>query len=267
MMPTASRIVLPGGLDAYMEAISRCDYDEAIRHVDDQILSALPPPDDEEETGPRRQAVGPDGLRAILPETFDAPAVITVAAGTGSQWLLEGRIESAPARTFVASFTLRRNLLVRQLIYRCPLVEPPPVDRVAASGAHHDGRAVVERYFECLDRSDFAGAVECFSAGALYSHPPYSPGAGRAEFRGADELRRGFERRGPKPNRHHVLLVGAQFGANCLIEGQSVDQPSGSSFISSFSVDRDGLINRYLAVACRPIVPFEHSWRDGRDSG
>lgn len=266
-MSTASSIVLPPGLDAYMEAISRCDYDEAIRHVDDQILSALPPPDDQEETGPRRQAVGPDGLRAILPESFGAPAVVSVGAGEGSHWLVEGRIESVPPETFVASFTMRAERLARQLIYRCPLVEPAPVDQVAASGGHHDGRAAVERYFECLDRSDFAGAVECFSAGVMYSHPPYSPGAGRAEFHGADELRQGLERRGPKPNRHHVLLVGAQRRADCLIEGQSVDQPSGSSFISSFSVDPEGLINRYLAVACRPIVPFEHCWQDGRDSG
>jgi hypothetical protein len=262
---TTSRIALPVALDAYLEAISRGDYDQAVRHADGQILSAMPPLDEQEETDPRRQVTGAKELRAVLPDSFGGAALtLLAAAGTDNHWLVEGRIESASAQTFVGSFTLRGDRLARQLVYRCQLVEPPPVDRPAATGNRHDARAVVDRYFDRLDKGDFSGAVACFSADVLYSHPPYSPGAGRAEFQGADELLAGFERRGVKPNRHHVLLVSPQNGPDCLIEGHTVDPPHGSSFISSFSLDEDGLIKRYLALACRPSVPVELPHQDGR---
>ncbi len=266
-MSTTSRTVLPAALDAYLEAISRGDYDEAVRHADGRILSAMPPLHEQEETDPRRVLTGTEALRGVLPESFPGALTLLAAAGTDNHWLVEGRIESATAQTFVGSFTLSGDRLTRQLLYRCQLVEPPPADRAPATGNQHDARAVVDRYFNRLDEGDFSAAVACFSADVLYSHPPYSPGAGRAEFRGADELLAGLERRGVKPHRHHVLLVSPQNGPDCLIEGYSVDQPHGSSFISSCSLDDAGLIKRYLAVACRPIVPLELPHQDGRDSG
>ena len=257
-MSTTSRSVLPAALGAYLEAVSRGDYDEAVRHADGQILSAMPPLDDHEETDPRRQVTGVNELRAVLGDSFGGAALTMLAvAGTNNRWLVEGRIESSPAQSFVGSFTLRGDLLTRQLVYRCRLVEPPPVGRPPANGDQPDARTVVDRYFHRLDEGDFPGAVACFSGDVLYSHPPYARGAGRAEFRGADELLAGFERRGAKPSRDHVVLISPQNGSNCLIEGYTVDRPQGSSFMSSFSLDEDGLIKRYLAVACQPIVPFE----------
>ena len=70
---------------------------------------------------------------------------------------------------------------------------------------------MLDTYFEHLEHGRFAAAADCFSEDCLYSHPPYAPGAGRAEFRGRAELLAGFVRRGNRPY-EHTLAVTLQRG-------------------------------------------------------
>jgi hypothetical protein len=173
--------------------------------------------------------------------------------------VIEGRLldrASEPAATFLASYQLRGGRIARQLVYTCPLVEPSPTWTSGNAGAAPaDARAAVDRYFEHLDANEFEAAAACFSPDVLYSHPPYGPGEPRAEFRGRDQLLAGFHRRGPKPARSHHIDLSPQQGSECFLEGYTIDAPVGCSFISSLSLDPDGLIRRYLAVLCEPAVP------------
>ncbi len=256
-MSTTSRLALPVAIDAYLDAIATGDFDAGVLHTDAQVISALPPGTEAAENAPRLEVVGRDALRSALPGSFgDSGLTVLAAAGAGEHWLVEGRIEGEPSETFAAGFTLRDDLIARQLVFRCQLVEPPPIAAADTAVTEHDARAMVDRYFDRLETGDFPAAVACFSADGLYSHPPYSPGAGRAEFRGSEELLAGFNHRGVRSVRHR-LLVSPQNGADCLIEGLTDDEPQGGSFISSLSLDEDGRIKRYLALFCQPIVAFD----------
>lgn len=255
-MIATSQTVLPTSLHRYLTAVTTDQFEEAVDLVTPDALSALPPAGPHEETAPRHQAGDREELNRILPGSFgDGPITVLTAAGTeDGHWLLEGRIESEPAETLIASFSTDGDLISRQLVFRCQLVEPPPA---AASSAHRDGLRAVERYFEDLEAADMPAAVACFSTDALYSHPPYkhAPEEGRAEFRGRTALLAGFKRRGYRTV-HHELLAHVQSGADFLVEGGTDDEPGGGSFISSVSLDADGRIRRYVALFTQPRVPF-----------
>jgi ketosteroid isomerase-like protein len=250
----------PAAVGALLDALRDDDLDAAAAAVPEGALSALPGPDGP-ETAPRVIARDPAALRRALQAAFRGrrPEVLVCVAPSARDCLLEGRLVDAtgtPVETFLASYQLRDGRIARQLVYTCPLVEPSrtwngasPVD------APGDARAIVGRYFEHLDAGEFEAAAECFSPNALYSHPPYGPGQPRAEFRGRDELLAGFRRRGPKPDRAHHIDLSPQLGTECFLEGYTIDEPRGGTFISSLSLDTDGLIQRYLAVYCEPIVP------------
>jgi len=249
----------PAAVGTLLDALRDGDLDAAAAAVPDGAISALPAADGP-ETAPRVLARDPRALRAALEPTFGQGRRAEVLAGvtpSPDDCLVEGRLvdsQGVAVETFLASFQLSGGRIARQLVYRCPLVEPSrswdaPIDRPG------DARAVVDRYFERLDAGEFEAAAECFSSDALYSHPPYGPGQPRAEFRGHDELLAGFERRGVKPDRLHHIDLSPQHGAECFLEGYTIDEPRGGTFISSLSLDADGLIQRYLAVYCEPIVP------------
>jgi ketosteroid isomerase-like protein len=243
-------------LHRYLRAVSTGQLDEAVSLVSPNALSALPPAGPHEETAPRRQAADRGQLKKILPGSFGEGTitVLTSATGGDGHWLLEGRIESDPAETLIASFTTNGELISRQLVFRCQLVEPPPHTK---PDTDQDALTIVERYFGHLEAADMPAAVACFSDDTLYSHPPYkhAPEEGRAEFRGHAELLAGFKRRGYRTVRHE-LLAHAQSGPDLLVEGGTDDEPAGGSFISSVSVDGDGRIRRYVALFTQPRVPF-----------
>ena len=250
----------PPALAELLEALRAGDLDAAAAVVPDGALSALPG-GDAWERAPRVIARDRVALRRALETAFGggrrAEVLSAVAAGEGDH-LFEGRLVDSggdAVETFLASVTLRDGRIARQVVYTCPLVEPSPTWD-APPGATADARAVVDRYFAHLDVGEFEAAAECFSADVLYSHPPYDPGQARSEFRGRDELLAGFtKRRGSRPKREHHLELSAQHGAECFLEGHTVDEPVGCSFISSMSLDADGRIRRYVAVQCEPPAP------------
>jgi ketosteroid isomerase-like protein len=248
----------PVAVSSLLDALGAGDLDAAAAAVPDGAVSALPGADGP-ETAPRVIAQDASGLRRALDPAFaERRAEVLVCVTPGDEdCLVEGHLvdgAGVPVETFVASYQLRRGRIARQLVYTCPLVEP---SRTWGLGnpAPGDAPAIVDRYFEHLDASEFEEAAACFSPDALYSHPPYGPGQPRAEFRGRDELLAGFRRRGPKPDRAHHIDLSPQLGAECFLEGYTIDEPQGGTFISSLSLDADGLIQRYLAVYCEPIVP------------
>jgi len=128
----------------------------------------------------------------------------------------------------------------------------------------HLGLSFAHPYFAHLQAGRFEAATEHYSSDGLYSHPPYSPGAGRAEFRGHAELLAGFEARGVRPARH-FFHVSVQRGGDLMIEGHAtVDGTSEgpqNSFVSSASLDADGKIRRYVAFQTEGRVPRLESGR------
>src|SRR4051794_34114176 len=177
-----------------------------------------------EETAPRTLAHGSDQIRAALPHAAFAGGrpEILVQLDDGADCLLEGRLtggSDGPAKTFAASLQRdRTGAITRCLLYRTPLVEPSRTWDGDSDSSPGDARTVLDAYFEHLGRGRFEDAAECFSEDCLYSHPPYAPGADRAEFRGRAELLAGFRRRGYKsyPYRFAVVL---QRGFDCILEG------------------------------------------------
>jgi hypothetical protein len=213
-----------------------------------------------EETAPRRLAHGREEIRAGLAGGALGPGrpEILVCVDDRASCLLEGRLSAdageSPA-TFAASLQLdRAGAITRCLLYRTPYIEPSPTWTDGDGASPGDARAALDTYFEHLERGRFAAAADCFSEDCLYSHPPYGPGAGRAEFRGRVELLAGFRRRGNRPY-EHTLAVTLQHGTECLLEGTATGTALGGSFLSSLSLDRDGRIQRYAAFYCEPPVP------------
>jgi len=118
----------------------------------------------------------------------------------------------------------------------------------------------LDAYFGALDSGRFADAAACFSTDVLYSHPPYRHTDrntdDRVEFRGREALTAAFVARGRQTFGHRILRC-IQRGPHALLEGAVHDLPDGrsGSFISSLSLDDDGLIRRYVSFFCEPAVP------------
>lgn len=209
-----------------------------------------------EETAPRTLARGPEAIAAALGE---GALEVLVSVGDGCNRLLEGRLvgaEGEPPATLAASLQLdATGSIERALLYRTPYIDASPTWSAPAGGARPgDARAVLDTYFEHLEAGRFEDAADCFSEDCLYSHPPYAPGAGRAEFRGRAELLAGFVARGNRPYEHEIA-VAVQRGSECLLEGTASGTALGGSFVSSLSLDADGRIRRYAAFYCEPPVP------------
>jgi hypothetical protein len=210
--------------------------------------------DSGEETAPRVLAHGRDEIGATLARGAfgNGRPEFLVRLDDGANRLLEGRLAGEGGdETVAASLQLdRTGAITRGLLFRTPLVAPSPTWDVEDDAAPGDARAVLDTYFEQLGHGRFEEAANCFSDDCLYSHPPYAPGGGRAEFRGRDELLAGFVRRGYKAY-EYAFAVTLQRGSECMLEGTA----GGGSFVSSLTLDEDGRIHRYAAFYCEPPVP------------
>jgi hypothetical protein len=206
-----------------------------------------------EETAARVTVRGRDAVDAALARWTGAETLMAVQDGRDS--FVERRL--ADDVTFVASIQFDESGRVeRCLAFHCPVVEPPPTSNPTAELTAGSARMVLNHYFSNLTAGQFTGAADCFSEDCLYSHPPYSPGAGRAEFRGRAELLAGFQGvRGARPSRLPRITCCVQNGADCFIEGVVEGDPSRGSFVSSVSLDSDGLIGRYVAFYTDSRVP------------
>jgi SnoaL-like domain len=203
-----------------------------------------------DETASREIARGREPIGAVLARWAGAKTLVSVSGGRDC--FVEGRV--GDTATFVAALQLDgAGTIARGLSFHAPLVEPAPAPAARSS---HNARAILDRYFLSLTAGDFEAACACFSGDCLYSHPPYSAGAARAEFRGRADLLAGFQGvRGARPSRLPRIVCCVQDGTNCFIEGVVDGDPPRGSFVSSVSLDRDGLIRRYVAFYSDSRVP------------
>jgi hypothetical protein len=122
-----------------------------------------------------------------------------------------------------------------------------------------DALALMRRYFGCLESADFAGAADCFSESARYSHPPYNddpPESGRHEAWGRAEILALFRRRGPRAT-SHIITATASAGDRYFISGlvSAADGSVVGSFVSEAVFDHDrGQFTEYAAYSARPAV-------------
>ena len=120
-----------------------------------------------------------------------------------------------------------------------------------------DAFDVIRRYFTCLEASDFAGAADCFSASARYSHPPYAGDPpGRHEAHGRAEILSLFRRRGPRGTRHEITAT-ATAGDRLFISGliKDADGKVAGSFVSEAVFDAaENRFAEYVAYSSRPAV-------------
>ena len=206
---------------------------------------------------------------------------IQLCATDGDAWLLEGvGVEPSSGEafaTFAASVQLDDDGLISRYLsfMTAPSVEPAPGRNGMTTEAAAD---VLRRYFDALDSGAFEEAADQFSIDVVYSHPPYRhtgiDGNERVVFRGRDELLAAFKKRGQQSFDHRVLAI-AQRGRHCVLEGvvEGLPDDRNGSFISSLTLDGNGLIERYVSFYCEPAVepddraavrPRRRRWRHGR---
>jgi hypothetical protein len=259
---------LPEAAVAYYSALDAGRWDDAVACFEVSAAYAVPGID-EIETGPRRVFRGRDEIRRALVERPPARALLQhradLSVTRGDVCLLEGvvvnRADGVPVESFAASIQLSDGgLISRYLAFRCE----PPIAAIADAATHGDGNLVgeeaLDRYFASLEAGEFEDAVDCFSSDVMYSHPPYGgdhpKGGQRIVFSGRAELLAGFQMRGRRAVRHQ-LLTHEQRGRHALVEG-IVDHVPGDvvgSFLSSYSIDADGRIQRYASFYCQPGLP------------
>jgi hypothetical protein len=241
----------PLAVATLFEALGEGRIDDAASAFTDDALYAYPNGDD--EAAARSTARGRGAIRRALASRGGGRPEAIVCVYDGSDCFVEGRLAAA---TFVASMQLdAEGAIARLLSFRSPEVGPSPTWRSAEPAPAAAVRPTLDRYFRHLTAGEFAEACACFSRDCLYSHPPYSPGAPRAEFRGRDELLAGLEKtRGVRPARPEIVCC-LQRGSECFIEGIVGGIENGGSFVSSLSVDREGLIRRYVAFYTASRIP------------
>jgi hypothetical protein len=119
-------------------------------------------------------------------------------------------------------------------------------------------------YFAELDRYDVPATVAHYSPDCLYAVPGvarWRPGlvdAGpRAAVRGREDLAERFAARG-QMNHFHEFSALAGEGDRWIVEGIGRDGDSGDAtvtFLSSVTLDEEGLVRRYLAFFAAPPLP------------
>jgi hypothetical protein len=250
-MARVTRATTPGGFPVgLMMVVERLAADDragaAQGFAEDALYASWEPAGD--ETSPRRIADGRDAIALTLPGN-GVRLEPQICLHDGSSCFVEGRLLGLAAdATFSWSAQLDGDgLLTRVLAQRCPPVEPSPTWRLAQPESSADAHAVLDRYFTNLQAGRFPEAVACFSPNVLYDHPPYVAGGTRVTFRGRDQLLDGFTRVRPRSTIRQVVITCLQAGLDGFVEGIAEGIPNGGSFVSSFALDQNGLIERYVA--------------------
>jgi hypothetical protein len=206
--------------------------------------------DADNESAPRRVARGRTEIAGALPGPDVAPQ-LRIGIHDDRDCFVEGDYVD-PSGDRVATFCWSAQLdedgrLARVMCLDCAPVEPSPTWANPVAEPAQDAASVLDRYFRHLGASEFPEAVACFSPDVVYDHPPYRPGTPRAVFHGRAELLDGFVNvRGPTASRQ-VVVSSLQTGRDCFIEGVVDGIPNGGSFVSSLTLDAEGLIQRYVA--------------------
>lgn len=255
---------VPTSVAAFLDALSHggpADASDSL--APGAILAFLP---EGEETSPRavvsttasREALVAAGARV------GGAREVLVAVLDGDRVLVEGLTtwagQSTPG-TFMASFRLdAAGRISRFVEFGCreQVRFAPSAGGRAASAVAPE---LVDRYFHALDSGAFPEAAACFSDGTLYSHPPYKntgiTDPNRVQFDGRPALLEAFGHRGAQTFGHEIIAM-AHNGEHCLFEGRVFDLPDDrvGGFVSSLTLDADGLMERYVSFYAEPAVPL-----------
>ena len=119
-----------------------------------------------------------------------------------------------------------------------------------------EGELILVNYLDLLEAGHAEAAAACFSEDAVYSSPPVPAGNGRRGLAvGRSAIHQWFVVRGVNEARHHVEAVATDGAGRFLVDGWVSGITAGDgSFFSSFWVDSDGLICRYVAILRIPRV-------------
>jgi ketosteroid isomerase-like protein len=252
---------LPPALAAYYAALDAGMPAAASESFSRDVRFALPFAD-QIETAPRRMWMGRAAVREHLERRAHRWAHrILLCVAEGPRALVEGLTVDAdsgePNGSFAASVHLGDDQLISSLLgFRCaPAISPMPSEASAAPTCPFDAMAKIDEYFTALDDARFDDAAACFSADTVYSHPPYQDprigGPGRATFVGRAELAAAFHRRGRQTFDHEIVFSG-QRGPHLMLEGVVHDAGGEllGSFVSTATLDPEGLIRRYASFYC-----------------
>lgn len=258
---------VPDTVAGYYRALDGNRFEAATAAFSEDVLYAVPPLG-AVETAPRVETVG----RAALLAWFEGRGArawaheVLLCAVEDRTCLLEGVSHDTADGRVVASFVASLRLaddgtVARYLAWGvAPAVSPSPGEAATGTEATGDAAGVLARYFDALDAGAFEDAAACFSSDVVYSHPPYRhtgiDSDRRVELHGRDALLANFRARGVQRFDHHVLAC-LQRGPHCLVEGRVEHLPGGrdGSFVSSLTLDGDGLVRRYVSFYCEPAVP------------
>jgi SnoaL-like domain len=250
----------PRAVAELYELAGRGEAEEAARRFAADAVYAFGSDEADERRG-RIVATGHTEIASALGADLAAGAGrLLVCVHEGRDCLVEGRLVDSVdthVATFAASFTLDTDgSILRAVTYRTTPVQPasswsdPPVANAA------DARRALERYFSHLEGGDLDGAARCFSADVLYAYPQAEPGLPRPVYVGRGELLEAFAARGRRPWRHRVL-TSVQRGRDCIAEGDVLGLEPGRTggWISSLTLDAEGMIARYCAFYAEPAAP------------
>lgn len=250
--PRAVAELYAGAVEGDLEAAAACFAPDAL-----YAFGA----DDADERGGRVVARGRDEIaRALGVDLAAGAARLLLCVHEGKHCLVEGRLDDADGRhvaTFAASFELGRgDSLLGAVTYRTTPVPPAGAWRDPPGADAPDARLALERYFARLEAGDFERAAACFSEDVLYAYPQAEPGRPRPIHVGRQRLLEAFVERGVRPWRHR-LRTAVQRGRTCVAEGDVKGLPDGRSgaWISSLTLDADGLIERYCAFYAESAAP------------
>ena len=121
----------------------------------------------------------------------------------------------------------------------------------------------LDAYFAALDAGDDEAATAAFAEDAIYIRPAIGDPRGLEIIRGRGYIREFLGRRrqrqkaGEYTHRHEIRAASFD-GARCFVEAVMVtDQGTTGVFLAHAEFDRDGLINRYLAVLAETPSGFD----------
>jgi ketosteroid isomerase-like protein len=193
-----------------------------------------------------------------LPPTPDELAAMALVLRVGVRTLFEGPALDDDQVLVVGSARdgahggLTHAVVDRLAAVPAPLDHDPPLEGPTTPEA---GEAIVVTYFDLLEAGHAERAAACFSVDAVYSTPPPAGSQVRGLVVGRDAIRAAFVARGTNAARHHVEATATDGEGRFMIDGWvSGIAETGGSFVSSFWVDADGLICRYVAVLKVPRV-------------
>jgi hypothetical protein len=116
--------------------------------------------------------------------------------------------------------------------------------------------ARIAGYYDAADAGRVDEAAEQLAEHVMagLAPPPEDEVAPRRTFKGREAMREFLRGRGTPALRHDLLFCGFD-GNRCFIEGRMVDADDrpATTFVSSFRLDADGRIERYVAFACEPF--------------